>query len=192
GTAVVAAAAFSTWGIAVAPAASADPIDNVDGGASGVSATVNLGLVTVNLPPTSSVTLPSGGGNVSQSLAQVNVPGVVSTGVLNTPTEGALDPGGFSHSTASVADPTVLSGLATADVISSECTSGQAGSAGTSTLVDANLLGTPLLNISPPPNTTLGIPGVVTITLNGQSGSTTPDATQLAVRAPQANVVHGT
>jgi nuclear receptor co-repressor 1 len=175
----------------LAPAASADDTITVDGGASGVSAGVNLGIITVNVPPTPSVSLPPGGGNSTNSLANVNVPGVVSTGVLNVGTQGATGPGGFASSTASVADPNVLGGTATALLVQSECLSDQSGSTGSSTLVGANILGTPLLNIQPPANTTLGIPGVVTVTLNGQSGSTTADATDLTVRALEVNVLQG-
>jgi hypothetical protein len=172
----------------LAPSASADII-NVDGGASGVSASVNLGVVTVNVPPTPAVSLPPGGGNDSESLANVNVPGVVQTGVLNVETQGSTGPGGSAQSAASVANPNVLDGTVTADVISSECLSDESGSTGSSTLLGAEILGNPAIDLSPPPNTVLGIPGLVSIILNGQSGSTTADSTQLTVRALEVQVL---
>jgi hypothetical protein len=187
GAMAVALAAFGY----LAPAASADDVITVDGGASGVSAGVNLGIITVNVPPTPSVTLPPDGGNISDSLANVNVPGVVSTGLLSTHTQGATGPGGFATSDASVANPNVLSGLATASVIQSQCLSDEFGSEGSSTLLGANILGNSLINIQPPPNTTLGIPGVVLVTLNGQTGADTPDATELTVRALEVNLLQG-
>ena len=171
----------------LAPAASADII-NVDGGASGVSATVDLGIITVTVPPTPSVTLPPGGNN---SVANVNVPGVVSTGVLSAHSAGATGPGGFAQSDATVANPNVLSGTVTADAISSQCFADEAGADGSSTLVGANILGTPLLNISPPPNTQLGIPGVVNVILNGQTNGSTADTNQLTVRSLEVQLLSG-
>jgi hypothetical protein len=172
----------------LAPSASADII-NVDGGASGVSASVNLGVVTVNVPPTPAVSLPPAGGNETDSLANVNLPPVIQTGVLNVQTQGSTGPGGSAQSSASVADPNVLGETVTAGVISSECVSDESGSSGSSTLLDAEILGNPAVDLSPPPNTVLGIPGLVSIILNGQSGSTTADSTQLTVRALEVQVL---
>jgi hypothetical protein len=172
----------------LAPSASAD-ILNVDGGASGVTASVNLGLVNVTVPPTPAVSLPPGGGNETDSLANVNVPPVIQTGVLNVGTQGTTGPGGSAASTASVADPNVLDETVTADVIRSECLSDEGGSTGSSTLLDAEILGNPAVDLSPPPNTVLGIPGLVSIILNGQSGSTTADSTQITVRALEVQLL---
>ncbi|HEV2310678.1 MAG TPA: choice-of-anchor P family protein, partial [Acidimicrobiia bacterium] len=60
----------------------------------------------------------------------------------------------------------------------STCSASPAGTVGNSTLADANVLGIPVA-ANPSPNTQLAVPGVVTVTLNGQ----TTTANGLRVRA---------
>ena len=120
--------------------------------------------------PVPSVTLPSGGGGpVTDSLVNVNLPGVLTTGLLNVSTQGSNlgSHGGTSTSSAQVAGATLLSALApslggspllTADVISSQCTSNGDGSSGSSTLVGLTVAGSPV-NANPPPNTTIDLLG---------------------------------
>ena len=167
-------------GVAMAAPASADVTDVSGSGAFGESVNVTvLGTGSVTSGPLPSVNLPSGGGGpITDSVANVNLPGVLTTGLLNVSTQGS-DLGshqGTSTSSAQVNGTTLLAALApalggdpllTADVISSECTSNGDGSSGSSNLVGLEVAGNPIA-VSPPPNTTIDVLGAITVTLNEQ------------------------
>src|SRR6266536_4863209 len=103
-------------GIALAAPASADVTDVSGSGAFGESVNVTvLGAGSVTSGPTPSVTLPSGGGGpVTDSLANVNLPGVLTTGLLNVSTSGTNlgSHVGTSSSSAQVVGATLLATLA--------------------------------------------------------------------------------
>jgi len=181
--------------IALAVPASADVTDVSGSGAFGESVNVTvLGTGSVNSGPMPSVTLPSGGGGpVTDSLANVNLPGVLTTGLLNVSTQGTNlgSHSGTSTSSAQVAGATLLSALApslggspllTADVISSQCTSNGDGSSGSSTLVGVSVAGSPVA-VNPAPNTTIDVLGAITVTLNEQIVSNTGGETSITVNA---------
>ena len=109
-------AALLCVGIAMAAPAAADVTDVSGSGAFGESVNVTvLNSGTVTSGPTPSVTLPSsGGGPVTDSLASLNLPGVLTAGVLNVSTEGTNlgSHSGTATSSASVADATVGAALA--------------------------------------------------------------------------------
>jgi hypothetical protein len=182
-------------GIALAAPASADVTDVSGSGAFGESVDVTvLGAGSVTSGPTPSVTLPAGGGGpVTDSLANVNLPGVLTTGLLNVSTAGTNVGShvGTSTSSAQVAGATLLEALApslggnpllTADVISSQCTSNGDGSSGASNLVALEVAGNPVA-VSPPPNTTIDVLGAITVTLNEQIVSDSPGETSITVNA---------
>jgi hypothetical protein len=182
-------------GIALAAPASADVTDVSGSGAFGESVNVNvLGSGTVTSGPMPSVDLPSGGGGpVTDSLASVNLPGVLTAGVLNVSTEGTNlgSHSGTSTSSASVADATVgaaLSGqlggspLLEADVISSQCTSNGDGSSGSSNLVALEVAGNGA-PVSPPPNTTIDVLPGLSVTLNEQIVNDSPGEASITVNA---------
>jgi hypothetical protein len=182
-------------GIALAAPASADVTDVSGSGAFGESVNVSvLGTGSVTSGPTPSVTLPAGGGGpVTDSLANVNLPGVLTTGLLNVSTQGSNlgSHSGTATSSAQVAGATLLSALApslggspllTADVISSQCTSNGDGSSGSSNLVGLSVAGSPV-NVSPPPNTTIDVLGAITVTLNEQIVTGSPGETSITVNA---------
>ncbi|HVD65087.1 MAG TPA: choice-of-anchor P family protein [Lapillicoccus sp.] len=181
-------------GIALAAPASADVTDVSGSGAFGESVDVSvLGTGSVTSGPTPSVTLPAGGGGpVTDSLVNVNLPGVLTTGLLNVSTQGSNlgTHGGTSTSSAQVVGATVLGALApslgspllTADVISSQCTSNGDGSSGSSTLAGLTIAGSPVA-VNPPPNTTIDVLGAVSVTLNEQIVSNSPGETSITVNA---------
>ena len=182
-------------GIALAAPASADVTDVSGSGAFGESVDVTvLGAGSVTSGPTPSVTLPSGGGGpVTDSLANVNLPGVLTTGLLNVSTAGTNVGShvGTSTSSAQVVGATLLSALAsslngspllTADVISSQCTSNGDGSSGSSNLVGLSVAGSPI-SVSPPPNTTIDVLGAITVTLNEQIVNDSPGEASITVNA---------
>jgi hypothetical protein len=192
----VVSAAVLCVGIAMVAPASAEVTDVSGSGAFGESVNVSvLGSGTVTSGPMPSVTLPSGGGGpVTDSLANVNLPGVLTAGVLNVSTEGTNlgSNGGTATSSASVADATVGAALAgqlggspllEADVISSRCTSSGDGSSGSSNLVALQIAGNGQ-PVSPPPNTTIDvIPGALSVTLNEQIVNNSPGETSITVNA---------
>lgn len=188
-------AAVLCMGIAMAAPAAADVQDVSGSGAFGESVNVNVLGAAVTSGPTPTVTLPAGGGGpVTDSLAKVDLPGVLTAGVLNVSTEGTKigTHDGTAKSSASVADATLLQALSAqlggspllkADVISSECTSKTDGSSGTSNLVDLEIAGNGQ-PVSPPPNTTIDvIPGTLTVILNEQIVSNSPGETSITVNA---------
>ncbi len=147
----------------------------VDGGAFGAQASVTLvALPPATLAATPTVSLPStGGGPFTDSVASVNLTGILSTGVLDISTAGGNlnSHAGYATSSASVADVDVLSGVLTADVIASTCTSNGDGSSASTTLTNASVSGGSALAVNPAPNTVVTLPGVGTITLNEQTGT---------------------
>lgn len=182
----------------VAPAGA--DVNEVSGG--GFALEVNLGtfLGPVTLGPVSPVELPgNGGGPFTESVAQVDILGIVTTGLLESSTEGG-DLGshqGFATSSATVADPTVLGALAgllggpllTADAIEARCISNGDGSTGETTLANATLAGFGILDVSPAPNTTLNVLGLVTVTLNEQIVTNVPgQETTITVNAVHISV----
>jgi hypothetical protein len=180
--------------IALATPASAEVTDVSGSGAYGESVNVSVLTGSVTSGPAPSVTLPSGGGGpVTDSLVNVNLPGVLTTGLLNVSTQGTNlgSHSGTSTSSAQVAGATLLSALApalggspllTANVISSQCTSNGDGSSGSSTLVGLTVAGSPV-NANPPPNTTIDVLGAITVTLNEQIVTGSPGETSITVNA---------
>jgi hypothetical protein len=199
GRAAVILIAVLCAGIALAAPASADVTDVSGSGAFGESVNVTVLTGSVTSGPTPSVTLPAGGGGpVTDSLANVNLPGVLTTGLLNVSTEGTNlgTHGGTSTSSAQVAGATVLGALApslggdpllTADVISSQCTSNGDGSSGSSTLVGLEIAGSPVA-VNPAPNTTIDVLGAITVTLNEQIVNNSPGETSITVNAVHVRV----
>lgn len=182
-------------GLAMAAPASADVTDVSGSGAFGESVNVTvLGTGSVSSGPTPAVTLPSGGGGpVTDSLANVNLAGVLTTGVLNVSTQGSNlgSHQGTSTSSAQVNGTTLLAALApalggdpllTADVISSTCTSNGDGSSGSSNLVGLEIAGNGGA-VTPPPNTTIDVLGAISITLNEQIVNNSPGETSITVNA---------
>jgi hypothetical protein len=103
--------------IALATPASADVTDVSGSGAYGESVNVSVLTGSVTSGPAPSVTLPAGGGGpVTDSLVNVNLPGVLTTGLLNVSTQGSNlgSHSGTSTSSAQVAGATLLSALAAA------------------------------------------------------------------------------
>jgi len=181
--------------IALAAPASADVTDVSGSGAFGESVDVSvLGTGSVSSGPMPTVTLPSGGGGpVTDSLAKVSLPGVLTTGLLNVSTQGTNlgSHNGTSTSSAQVNGMTLLAALApslggdpllTADVISSQCTSNGDGSSGSSNLVGLEIAGNGEA-VSPPPNTTIDVLGAVSVTLNEQIVTNSPGETAITVNA---------
>lgn len=158
----------------------------VDGAASGVSASTT-GTLAISVPPTPSVALPSGGSAtpITGTVASVNAAPLLSTGVVNTSTQGT--PAGGSVTSSASVDDTALVGLAganllTADVISSQCVSNESGSTGSSTITGLTALGVPV-NVTGAPNQTVNIAGLGTLHINEQITTGSGSSTSIVVNA---------
>ncbi len=159
-----------------------------DGSAFGVQVGVTLlGGAPITVGP---LAQSSTAGPPTATVASVNVPGVLTTGVITSsasknPNTGAVT---STASTANVAVP-LLSGLGnvSASAIVATCNATQAGNTGSSTLTNATLGSLGALAVNPAPNTVIqiNIAGihVATLTLNEQipnaDGSLTVNAFHL-------------
>lgn len=128
------------------------------------------------------VTLPAtGGGPFTASLASVFVPNLLSTGVLSVSTQGAINPTGYSKSSASVlnvSSPGVLSATA----VASQCLTTKSGSTGSSTLTNVYVAGISVV-ASAAPNTVIPILGLGSVTLNEQTKKAIPGGSSIDVNA---------
>jgi hypothetical protein len=146
-------------------------LTTIDGRAFGVAAT---GLIPI--PPTPECVVPPGTtGTVScnQTALPIDVPTVITTGILNAACNGSTGATGSITCSASAADVNALTGTLTATLISSTCTADSAGMlTGSTTLAGAALNGTPITNVTPAPNTVLLDALGVKIVLNEQTTTT--------------------
>ena len=158
---VACAASFAMTGTAGA--------EDETGHATGLDAIIDSLLGTQQVGPTPTVQHPPGG---SDSLVDVTVPSVLTTGVLNVSSVG-----GSVTSAASVATVDVL-GVVTAEAVSSECTADGSEVSGTAGLANASVAGTPVA-ANPPPNTTVPVPLLGEVVLNEQE----QDSSGIVVRS---------
>lgn len=135
-----------------------------------------LGLSTVAIGPLSATTLAAGGtvGNdVSNSTLGTNIPSLLVAQVASTTANGSVDTS-FSRATESVslANVNLLNGLITAQALTGSTTSSAPRgcaviSTASSKLVNLTIGGV-VISINVGPNTSITIPGVVTVTINRQ------------------------
>ena len=171
-----------------ANSAGAGTVGLVGGGAYGTS--VNVQPVVgpaVTYGPAPSVTLPpAGGGPFTASLVSLVLPGLVETKAQSVSTQGALGPSGFATSSAQAATLSAAGGAVKASLVGTSCRIDSAGNTtGTSSFAALTVLGHSV-SASPPPNTTVPLPGVGTLTLNEQTTTTGPGG----LRSITVNAVH--
>jgi hypothetical protein len=175
---VVGAAAISR-----SDSASGD-VNALSGGAFGENVNIHSILgITVTSGPMPTVTLPSGGGGPFQDHAvNVNVPNVLSLGVLDVSTQGAIGPNGSVTSSADLATLNLLAGVVMIDVVKSSCSASESGTSATTSLVNARAAGIGI-PVDPAPNTTIAVPLVGTLILNEQLRSTGGGNSAITVNA---------
>ena len=118
------------------------------------------------------------GAKDTNSVASVSVPGVLSTGTVDTSSQSEATPGGpLVTSSATTQGVKVLGGLVTATTIESDSTTNQIGpgdnfqtSAAGTQFTGLVVAGTPISG-TPAPNTKISLPGVGYVVLNQQTGS---------------------
>lgn len=133
----------------------------------------------LDLGPTPQVTLPAAGGSVSDSLLNIGIPDLVSSGTLTVSSSGSRNGASASSQSSATVENLAVSGLLgsilSASVItaSTSCTLGggaatcsAAGSTFATLVVNGNAIPG-----NPAPNTVIGIPGVATVRLNEQISS---------------------
>ncbi len=152
----------------------------------------------VNTAPTPLCPLVFGERFCEKEVAGVDVPGVLTTGVLKVRAEGTHDPL-KADSEATVAEVVALPGTAgspalTANLVTSRCTADEMGLVGDTVIADIDILGvepTETELTDPPPNfEVVDIPGVLFIILNEQIIS--PNGEKITVNAIRIVVAEGT
>ena len=137
--------------------------------------------------------LASSGGNLSTSVASVNVAGIASANTLHSSTSGS---GSSSQSQSTLQDLSLLNGLVAATVVKSNssatCSGGQASVSGSAELVRLTVAGQSILVSNP--NLSISLPGGISVIINqqtsssgGTSGSVTVNA--LHVTGPAIDIV---
>jgi hypothetical protein len=160
---------------------------------SGEAVALRANALGISLALSDTGALPSSGGNLSTSVASVNVLGLASADVLKSTTSGS---GTSSQSQSSVASLNLLSGLVTADVVKSNssatCSGSQASTSGNAELVGLTVAGQSILVSNP--NLSISLPGGISVIINqqtsssgGTSGSITVNA--LHVTGPSIDIV---
>jgi hypothetical protein len=160
---------------------------------SGEAVALKANALGISLALSDTGALPSSGGNLSTSVASVNVLGLASADVLKSTTSGS---GTSSQSQSSVASLNLLSGLVTADVVKSNssatCSGSQASASGNAELVGLTVAGQSILVSNP--NLSISLPGGISVIINqqtsssgGTSGSITVNA--LHVTGPSIDII---
>jgi hypothetical protein len=166
---------LSCLSIGLAPPASAD-VSDVGGGADGLEASVTLPLGSpLTIGPSPTVTLPSGGGDVSDDVASLDLPGVLGTGTVTVESVGSNGATGGVVSTATVEGLSVLPAVLLSNAtVQATCTAGYLPTSPTASAtilgVESGSLGGALAGLAPnpAPNTVVDLPGLGTATLNRQ------------------------
>lgn len=126
--------------------------------------------------------LPSSGGNMSTSVASVNVAGIASANTLKSSTSGS---GTSSQSQSTLQDVSVLNGLVAATAVTSgssaTCSSGQASVAGNAQLVGLTVAGQSIVVSNP--NLSISLPGGISVIINQQTSSSGGNAGSITVNA---------
>lgn len=182
-------ALVSAFSLGLAGAAYAD-VNKVTGSAYGVSVSARtlLGVSTL-VAPTPSVTLPPGGSPplTYKSTAPVFLPPLLTTGVINVATEGALGPNGFAKAGNEVHGISIAGGALQIDEVGSECRSDASGSTAHTAIGNIESQGRKLV-VADAPNTRVVVPGVGVLHLNEQKVTGSGASTSITVNALRLEV----
>jgi len=160
---------------------------------SGEAVALRANALGISLALSDTGALPASGGNLSTSLASVNVLGLASADALKSTSSGS---GSSSQSQASVANLSLMGGLVAADVVKSNskatCSGGQASVTGSAEIVGLVAAGQSILVSNP--NLAISLPGGISLIVNeqtsssgGNSGSITVNA--LHVKGPSIDII---
>jgi hypothetical protein len=160
---------------------------------SGEAVALKANVLGISLSLADTGQLPSTGGNLSNSVASVNIAGIASADALSSSTSGS---GSSSQSQSTLLDLNLLNGLVTASAVKSNssatCSGAQATVSGNAQLVGLTVAGQSILVSNP--NLSLSLPGGISVIINqqtsssgGNSGSITVNA--LHVTGPSIDIV---
>ncbi len=160
---------------------------------SGEAVALKANALGISLALSDTGALPASGGNLSTSLASVNVLGLASADALKSTSSGS---GSSSQSQTSVANLSLMGGLVAADVVKSNskatCSGGQASVTGSAEIVGLVAAGQSILVSNP--NLAVSLPGGISLIVNeqtsssgGNSGSITVNA--LHVKGPSIDII---
>jgi hypothetical protein len=126
--------------------------------------------------------LPSSGGNLSTSLASINVAGIAVAGTLSSSTSAS---GTTGQSQSTLQDVNLLNGLVAATAVKSNssatCSNGQASVSGNAELVGLTVAGQAILVSSP--NLSISLPGGISVIINQQTSSSGGTSGSMTVNA---------
>jgi len=149
---------------------------------SGQAVALRASALGIQLALSDTGPLPTSGGNLTTSVASVNVLGLASADVLRSATSGS---GSSSQSQSSIQNLSLLGGLVAADLVKSNssatCSNGQASVSGSSELVGLVAAGQPVLVSSP--NLAISLPGGISLILNEQTSSPSGNSGAMTVNA---------
>lgn len=150
---------------------------------SGEAAALKANALGVTLSLSDTGALPASGGNLSTSLASVNVLGVVSADALSSSASGS---GTSSRSQSSVGNLNLLNGLVAADVVKSNSSAtcggnGQASVSGNSEIVGLTVAGQAVVVSNP--NVALSLPAGISLIVNEQTSSPSGNTGSMTVNA---------
>jgi hypothetical protein len=160
---------------------------------SGEAVALKANALGISLALSDTGPLPASGGNLSTSVASVNVLGLASADALKSTSSGS---GTSSQSQSSVANLSLMGGLVAADVVKSNskatCSGGQASVTGSAEIVGLVAAGQSILVSNP--NLAIPLPGGISLIVNeqtsssgGNTGSTTVNA--LHVKGPSIDII---
>ena len=160
---------------------------------SGEAVALKANALGISLALSDTGPLPASGGNLSTSVASVNVLGLASADALKSTSSGS---GTSSLSQSSVANLSLMGGLVAANVVKSNtsatCSSGQGSVTGSAEIVGLVAAGQSILVSNP--NLAISLPGGISLIVNeqtrssgGNSGSITVNA--LHVKGPSIDII---
>jgi len=149
---------------------------------SGEAVALRANALGISLTLSDTGALPSSGGNLSTSVASVNVAGLASADALKSTASGS---GTSSQSQSSVLNLNLLGGLITADVVKSNssatCSGTQASASGNAELVNLVAAGQPI--VASNPNLAVSLPGGISLIVNEQTNSSGGNTASMTVNA---------
>ena len=149
---------------------------------SGEGVALKANALGISLSAADTGALPSSGGNLSTSLASVNVLGLASADVLKSTSSGS---GTSSQSESQLADLNLLGGLITAKVVdstsSATCSGSTASTSGNAQIVNLVAAGQSIVVSNP--NLAVSLPGGISLVVNEQTNSSGGNSGSMTVNA---------
>lgn len=149
---------------------------------SGQATALKASALGISLSLADTGPLPSSGGNLSTSVANVNVAGLASAEALRSTSSGS---GSSSQSQSRAANVSLLGGLVSASAVKSNssatCSGSTASTSGDAQIVNLTAAGQPIVVSNP--NLAVSLPGGITLIVNEQTSSSGGNTGSMTVNA---------